>query len=94
MAPILVITSVYSSYFPLKLDLVNNVCGGGNGASKMGLKWGVITDDPVEKIQSDFVYFVIVFSIGLANLYYQNTTASPAKNWGNHGKSPKLSKSV
>ena len=50
MAPILVITSVYFSYFPLQLDLVNNVCDGGNGTSKMGLKWGVITDDPVEKI--------------------------------------------
>ena len=49
MAPILVITSVYFSHFPLQLDLVNNVCDGGHGASKMGLKWGVITDNPVEK---------------------------------------------
>lgn len=49
MAPIMVIISVYLSYFPLQLDLVNNVCDGGNGTSKMGLKWGVITDDPVEK---------------------------------------------
>ena len=49
MAPIIVIISVYFSYFPLQLDLVNNVCDGGNGTSKMGLKWGVITDDPVEK---------------------------------------------
>ena len=49
MAPILVITGVYFSHFSLQLDLVNNVCDGGHGASKMGLKWGVITDDPVEK---------------------------------------------
>ena len=49
MAPILVITSVYFSHFPLPLDLVNNVCEDGNGTSKMGLKWGVITDNPVEK---------------------------------------------
>ena len=49
MAPILVITGVYFSHFSLQLDLVNNVCDGGHGASKMGLKWGVITDNPVEK---------------------------------------------
>ena len=52
IAPILVITCVYFSYFSLKMDPVRSVCGGGKfGQSGIGngFEMGVITDDPVEK---------------------------------------------
>ena len=51
IAPILVITCVYFSYFSLKMDPVRSVCSGGNfQVSQFGIGSGF-----------DFLYFVIVF---------------------------------